>query len=308
MLRDILIFAAGAAMTALGVRLAATSPFWDLVIGVASVVMLLSAVHFAFDKFVRPRLKRQKNLDSLLVMAMTGALVAFGALGIYVFRGPQNQNPGAGTAGPTTAIAPEIALIPPDMRHEVKWDPEIGYMVVAAEEGKVKDRQWTTPVFVIKTLNNTAVQDATIRWQTEITDLLKLVKDSNNLVDYKVDTTGGNLTISGGPKPRVPFTYRDTDLKSSQDISIPFITSAGARAFVPSNIFSSAMLYTLALMPETAGARLKPFTFSVTVSWNLPTAGEQKFLVKANIVNAKAPNIEEPKLDALMSFEVAKVE
>jgi hypothetical protein len=68
------------------------------------------------------------------------------------------------------------------------------------------------------------------------------------------------------------------------------------------------MLYTLALMPETAGARLKPFTFSVTVSWNLPTAGEQKFLVKANIVNAKAPNIEEPKLDALMSFEVAKVE
>jgi hypothetical protein len=61
-------------------------------------------------------------------------------------------------------------------------------------------------------------------------------------------------------------------------------------------------------MPDTYGARINPFTFSVTVSWNLPSPGSQKFLVKANIVNAKPPNAAEPKLDAFISFEVAKVQ
>jgi hypothetical protein len=64
--------------------------------------------------------------------------------------------------------------------------------------------------------------------------------------------------------------------------------------------------YTLAMMPDTPGARIDPFTFSVAISWNLPAPGSQKFLVRATIVNAKPPHADDPKLDALMSFEVTK--
>jgi hypothetical protein len=307
MLRDILIFAAGAVMTALGVTISASSEFWHWVIGIGITAMLVSAVHLFFEHFIRPRLVRK--VDPLLVTALSGALITFGALTVYAIKGPQAPLGAANAdAHGTPSATPDLALIPPDSHHEIRWNPRASYMILAAPEGEIKDNRGTTPIFIVKTVNNTPVQDATIRWQTEISGILKLVKESKNLSDYKIDATGGNLTISGGPTPLIPFTYRDSDIASSQDISVPFITNAGANAFIPSNIFSSAMLYTLALMPDTPGARLNPFTFSVTVSWNLPTPGSQKFLVKATIVNAKPPNIDEPKLDAFMSFEVAKVQ
>lgn len=60
-------------------------------------------------------------------------------------------------------------------------------------------------------------------------------------------------------------------------------------------------------MPDKLGARIDPFTFTVSVTWNLPTSGSQKFLVTANIVNAKPPNVAEPEINALVSFTVEKV-
>jgi hypothetical protein len=67
------------------------------------------------------------------------------------------------------------------------------------------------------------------------------------------------------------------------------------------------MLYTIALMPDKAGARIEPFTFLVSVNWNLPVPGAQKFLVRATAVNAKPPNVDQPEIDALMTFEVEAV-
>jgi hypothetical protein len=141
-----------------------------------------------------------------------------------------------------------------------------------------------------------------------MTGVAKLLKDSANLAEYTIDTTDNNITIMGGPQSLLPFTYRAQDVVSSEVVPIPFITNAGANAFIPNNVYNNAALYILALMPDTYGARINPFTFSVVVSWNLPAPGSQRFLVKANIVNAKAPGVTEPKLDAFITFEVATVQ
>jgi hypothetical protein len=305
-LKDILIFAAGAVMTSLGVRLSASSAFWDWAIGIGVTVMLLSVGHLLFENVVRPRLKGRK-VDPLLVTAMTAALVAFGALAIYAIKGPQ-AGPVSTASNDSKVMHPEIALIPPSSRHEIIWNPKNILMLFSGPEGKVSTSISSTPIFAVKTVNNTYVQDATVKWQIEIAGIAKLVAESKNLSEYQIDISNNGIAISGKPNNLGSFTYRDQDLASSYEVPISFITNAGTNAYIPSNVYNNAALYVLALMPDTAGARIDPFTFSVTVSWNLPSPGSQKFLVKATIVNAKPPNVADPKLDAFMSFEVAKVQ
>jgi hypothetical protein len=244
-------------------------------------------------------------LDPLLAIALTASVIAFASLGAYVIRQPASE--GAQNY-PHSPDEPDIALIPPSTRHEVIWNPKLSYMLFSGPEGKVSKSTSYTPIFTVKTTNNAYVQDATVKWQIEMFGIAKLVKDSKNLSEYEIETANDSITIMGGPNRLIPFTYRDQDMASSQDLPIAFITNAGANAFIPNNVYTNAALYILALMPNAAGARINPFTFLVSVSWNLPNPGTRKFLIKASIVNAKPPDVDEPKVDALMSFEVAKVQ
>lgn len=305
--KDAPLFAASAVLTALGFRLAASSPFWDWVIGVGATVMILSAVHIAFERFIRPHLKGKKNMDPLLVMAMTAATVTVGAIAIYALR----SSPRHDSALPLSNVSqPELVLVPPEKRHEIVWNPRKQYAVLCAPEGQISDSFWSSPIFYLKNLTDTPAQDVTVTWQTEISGVEQLVKSSARLSHYNFGFSKDGLTISGGPTQLIPFTYRSSDIASSQDIQIPFVTNAGngSQAFIPMNVYATALLYTIALMPDTSGARINPFNFSVTVTWNLPSPGTQRFLIKATIVNAKPPDVSEPEVDALMSFEVAKVE
>jgi hypothetical protein len=278
---------------------------WQASFSLAVIIVLAGFAVLAYDFFVRPKGKR---LDPFLGTAIIALVVALVSLAIYAVRGPPQV---AGSEETSTAkpAQPEIALIPPDTRHEVIWNPKKqGLMIFSGPEGKVSNNSSWTPVFRVKTVNNTYVQDASIRWQIELTGIASLLKESKNLEGYTIDTSHGGVTIMGGPDHLMPFTYRDQDLSSSQSIPIPNITNAGAEAFIPNNVYNNAAFYILALLPDKPSARLDPFTFSATVSWNIPTPGSQKFLVKISIVNAKPPNVDEPKLDALISFEVAKIQ
>jgi len=164
MLRDILVFSAGAVMTALGVRLSASSPFWDWVIGGGVLVMLLSAGHLASERIVRPRLKG-KNLDPLLVTAMLAALISFGALAIYAFRTPFRA------AGVSDQISsqPNISILSPKDRYEFAWDPATSMQIQLGREGKPKIKGTTyMPAFVLRNSSSVAAQDATVKWRTDI--------------------------------------------------------------------------------------------------------------------------------------------
>jgi hypothetical protein len=280
---------------------------WQIAFCIVGIVFVGALILLLYDLVARPRLKGNPKLDPLLWVASTALMIGVIALGAYIVRGP-NRAPSEVVSATAKTIVPEITLIPPNARHEIIWNPNKNYMPFSGPEGTVNTNVSYTPIFTVKTQNNTSVQDATVRWQTEITGLAKLVKESPNLSAYTIDTTDNNITLMGGPQSLLPFTYRSQDIASSEIVSIPFITNAGANAFIPTNVYNNAALYILALMPDTYGARINPFTFSVTVSWNLPSPGSQKFLVKANIVNAKPPNVSEPKMNALISFEVATIQ
>jgi hypothetical protein len=282
----------------------AASWVWQASFGLSAIIVVAGLLVLLYDFFIAPH-HRGRRLDPFLAIAAVSIVVAAVSLGIVIAR-----NPLPAVAEPGKSVAPELALSPPATRHEIIWDPKRNYMIFSGPEGAVTNaignNVSSTPIFSLKTTNDSYVQDATATWQTEISGIQKLVKASKNLSGYDVKIDGGAITIVGGPDNLIPFTYREQDIVSSQDVAIPFITSAGAKAFIPSNIYIPAMLYALALMPETPGARLDPFTFSVSVAWNLPAPGRQSFLVRATIVNAKPPGATEPKLDALMSFEITK--
>src|SRR5260370_41971310 len=82
MWKDIFIFAAGAVMTALGLRLARGSPFWDWVILASVIATVLSASH----GFTRVRLAERK-LDPFLTVAVIGIVTALTSLGLYIVKG-----------------------------------------------------------------------------------------------------------------------------------------------------------------------------------------------------------------------------
>jgi len=274
---------------------------WQASFSLAAIAVLAGIAVLAYDFFIRPKGKR---VDPFIATAIIAMFVALVCLGIYVARGPQIADKDASDSG-STPVQPEITLIAPEQRHEVIWNPKKQLFIIYGPEGETREDRWNTPIFRVKNLSNTAVQDATVTWQIEITGIEKLVKSSARLSSFTFDFTGKDrVTISGNSLPT--FTYND--IRASQGVPVTFITSGGSDAFIPANVFTNLLMYILALMPDQPGARIDPFTFSVTVSWNIPKPAVQKFLVKTTIVNAKPPNVTEPEIDALLSFEVAKVQ
>jgi len=274
---------------------------WQVSFSLAAIIVLAGIAVLAYDFFIRPKGKR---LDPFIATAIIAMFVALVCLGIYVARGPQIADKEGSDSGSAPA-QPEITLIAPEHRHEVIWNPKKQLAIIYGPEGQTLDDRWVTPIFRVRNLSSTAVQDATVTWQIEITGIEKLVKSSARLSKFTFDfTSKDRVTIGGNSLPT--FTYND--LKASYGIPVTFITANGSDAFIPGNVFQNLLLYILALMPDQPGARIDPFTFSVTVSWNIPRPATQKFLVKTTIVNAKPPNISEPEIDALLTFEIAKVQ
>ncbi|MFZ0844398.1 MAG: hypothetical protein WAM62_01295 [Pseudolabrys sp.] len=88
MAKDIFLFAAGALLTALAVKLSAASPFWDWVILAGIVLMVSSAAHGLYSRF-----RGKQKLDPLLGVAFVALAVAIASLGIYAFKGVQTAVP-----------------------------------------------------------------------------------------------------------------------------------------------------------------------------------------------------------------------
>lgn len=274
---------------------------WQVSFAISGIIVLAGFAVLAYDFFFRPKGKR---LDPFIATAIIAMIVALISLGIFLARDPERSSISSVT-GPGASADPEIMLLAPEPRHEIAWQPNKQLAIVYGTEGQLRDDQWWTPIFRVKTANGAVAQDAIVTWQIELTGIEQLVKSSSRLSRFTFDfSTKGRVTISGGGLPS--FTYND--LKASQGVPITFITQNGSDAFIPSNVFANILLYVLALMPDQPGARIDPFTFSVSVSWNIPKPGSQRFLVRTNIVNAKPPNITAPEIDALLTFEIAKVQ
>lgn len=246
-----------------------------------------------------------QKLDPLLGAAIISGLATVVLIGAYIARSSQSLpptsvvSPSGVTAG--TESLPKIALIPPTDRTELRWDPTKSHMILMGIEGQLVENAWKVPIFRLRTTGQTPASDANIRWQTNVTGLEDLLKSSKKLSAFKFDFVDGQLMISGS-STALPFAYKTANEMS---LPVPFITNGGTDVFIPLDVFVNAALYALAVIPETnPDANISPFTFTVTVSWNLPTPRSQKFLVTTKFANAKPSSLSAPVVDALLSFRV----
>ncbi len=272
---------------------------WQASFSVAAIIVLAGIAVLTYDFFIRPKGKR---LDPFIAVAIIAMFVALVSLGIYVARGPQTADrDGDGIA--LVPRQPELSLTAPNERHEIRWSPTESNEIQIGPEGKITDGSWFVPNFELKASTAVPAQDVSVRWQMDMVGIEKVVKSSTRLGDTKFDFGINKVQISG-PSQKGDWVY---NLAQAEIINFPFVTPVGVKAFIPITVFTNLMLYTVALMPEQVGSKIDPFAFTVTVSWNLPQPGVERFSVVAYISSAKAPGVSEPKVDALVSFQVRKL-
>jgi len=212
---------------------------------------------------------------------------------------------GSGGA-PVVAGTPEVVLIAPEERHEIIWDPKNNPEIRIGVEGEIVEGRWTVPSFNLRATNNVAIQDATVEWRSDIGSVTELVKSSPRLTDNKVSMDGDKVLIppSGNKNG---WLY---DVQKVASYPIPFVTPnpPGASAHVPLEVFTNAMLYTVAKLPDGLGAELTPIPFTVTVSWTYPSPGRQQFSVIGTAKNVNPAGVAEPLVDAVMQFTVKRID
>ncbi|WP_164638383.1 hypothetical protein [Rhodopseudomonas sp. BR0G17] len=272
---------------------------WQASFSVAAIVALAGVLVLVYDFFIRPRGRR---LDPFIATAIVAVIVALVSLGIYVAKAPQHALEGHLNA-PAALGDPEISLLPPTERHEIRWSPTNSNEIRIASEGKISEGNWSVPVFALKTTTAISAQDVSVAWQIDMVGIESIVKTSPLLEESNFKFEVNKVTINGISK-NPSWLY---NLSQSETTNFPFVTPSGTKAFIPLPVFANLMLYTIALMPNEVGAKISPFKFTATVSWNLPRPGLQKFSVTAHVFNAKGPNLSSPRVDALMSFTVEKL-
>ncbi len=218
---------------------------------------------------------------------------------------------GSGTGAPVPVVAgnPEVVLIAPEERHEIIWDPKNDPEIRIGVEGKMVEGRWSVPTFQLRATNDIAIQDATVEWRADMISVSELLKSSPRLTDNKVSLNNGDrdkiLIPSSGNK--AGWVY---DVLQTASQQIPFVTPnpPGAAAFIPLDVFTNAMLYTVAKLPDGLGAELTPIPFTVTVTWTYPTPGRQQFSVVGTAKNVKPADVPEPLIHAVMQFSVKRID
>jgi hypothetical protein len=246
-------------------------------------------------------------VDPLLVTAMTGVLVAFAALAIYAFRGPQSgvargARPEAGAA----TGQPEITLLPPKDRYTFKWDPtKAMYFDIQREGHPMPAGNWSWPGLILHNSSSVPAADAVVNWRSEITGVKELGK-MGVLSKYEINFEDYAFMLVAKPGSGVPnFRYRMSD---TFETKLPFIAK-DSELFLPESIMSVLALFVTAKMPEPLGAKTDAFPVWLAVSWNVPYGGEpREFRVKIRGVNTKPSGIAgPPEIGGYLDFEIEKI-
>jgi hypothetical protein len=306
MQKDFFIFAAGAVMTALGVRLAATSAFWDWAIWAGAAVMLISTGHWTLDRVLR---SKGQKLDPFLATAIVANIVAAVFLAGYAFRSSPSAS--ASDSSGNKLQQPEIALLAPKDRYEFRWDTSQGMMIQINIEGQLKIDTGRMPSLIVRNSSPTPAQDATIVWKPEVFGVKELVKSSDRFRDHNIVFSDDRVVLhqrrEGSTEPAtVPsFLYYT---KVPENGYFPIIAKS-IDAYLPSSLFPDMALYLIAKMPEKVGDRSEPYVFSVSISWNVPDGGKQQdYRVKVTATNSRPSGIVGgPEIVGFLNFDVERV-
>lgn len=141
-------------------------------------------------------------------------------------------------------------------------------------------------------------------------DVQALVKDSPRLLSCDVKVENDTITIGARQPITQPVGLGVTfPLKFQQNV--PPIAFLGKRveSWIPIELWNQALIYFIATLPETPGARSPPLTFNVAVKWNIPEGKKDaRFRVQAIATNANAANVQGPALTADITLNAEKIE
>jgi hypothetical protein len=208
-------------------------------------------------------------------------------------------------------LQPEIELVPPSQRSILTWDPPARFFVNSRAEDKpstAQDRA-DAPVIVFENKSSIIGQDASISWDIPLFEMQSLVDSSERLKSFDVKIDGDSITI-GAKAPITEPVGLGVRYTISFKQSVPPIAFLGRRveSWIPIELWSQALLYFVATLPDTIGGRSPPLVFNVVVRWNIPEGNNAaRFRVTAIATNANTPNVQSPKLTAYIALRAEKI-
>src|SRR5205085_1587655 len=87
--------------------------------------------------------------------------------------------------------------------------------------------------------------------------------------------------------------------------NVPPIAFLGKRveSWIPAEIWTQALLFFLATIPDDPGSRSPPVVFDVVVKWNIPeNDNPAKFRVEATAINGNVATVLKPALTAYVEL------
>jgi hypothetical protein len=223
-----------------------------------------------------------------LWIGFVGAVLAILALALYL----QNDILKA-------VSQPKIDLRPPHERFVLRWEK-----AKYAPFTRLQDRPPDAGLGVYPTLrlvNSSPANalDASIRWQVAPFDVADLLSRSPRFANIKVHHQPNSVTFEA-----VGMMLQSVNYATSTTYPVNYITRK-ADAFIPGPVWEHAAIFILATLPDEHGGSTAPFTFDVTVTWNIPEGSSPRhFRVKMVATNGKLPGVGEPDLLAFLDFQV----
>jgi hypothetical protein len=265
------------------------------------ITALLSAAFLINHHLVQPRLKGRK-LDPFLTIGIVATLAAFVSLVVYAIRSSQpiKELP-AGSKSDKSFDQSAIKLLPPKDRYDIKWDTARSMQINIQREGKPVEFQYTyNPAFILQNTASVPIQDAAFTWRLDLSGLEGLSKIGTlSRQDVSVKDNAFILTrktpgIGGWVYP----------IKTLEEGTIPFVTK-DIELYVPTTLSGLLGVFVAAKMPDQLGSKTEAVPMSVSITWNLPTAGTREFKVRIWAVNTKPAGLPDaPEIMGRLEFEV----
>ncbi len=170
-------------------------------------------------------------------------------------------------------LQPEIELLVPAQRSILRWNPpeEFNFTTRPEDQPLGAMGQSHSPIFTLKNKATIAAQDVSIVWEIAAYDVSGLIQSSPRLRPYGASQNGDMITLGGVMNPQgspqgLPFSF-PTSFKSTVPMS--FLTRE-SQTFIPYDLWSQAVLFFMATLPNNRGDRSEPVTMTASVKWNIP--------------------------------------
>jgi hypothetical protein len=192
-------------------------------------------------------------------------------------------------------LQPQLEMQNPVQRSVIEFKADgFTLMTFRGENEALPPGNWKLPVFPIVNRSSINAQDVNVKWSARPHDEAAVLAASDRLKPLKPQFASRRLNLGN-------TIY---NLQPSTTVPMPFITRT-SETFPPLDVWNEAAMFFVATLPDTPGSKSDPFSFDVSITWNIPDGAKPaKFRVKAVATNAKLPSTPADTLVATVDFSV----